>query len=419
MKITLIQPYYENIWESIGLGYIIGYCQKHRPDVQFQFYQGNFDDDQTIINSSSDSDIIGFSCTSPAFAHALRLSKSIKAINPKAHTVFGGWHPSAMKGECITDSIDQIVIGEGEQAFLDIINGERAQIVQGTKLGFQDLPFPDRKTIKNHRTVDLCESMNSKRITSFQGNRVCPVACIFCAEHIVTGRFRKSSNPIRSRDPEDILDEIEEVVKEYRIDYFKFVDATFDVSAKYVIDFCKAKIARGIDLEWEALIHPAFATEEMMQWLAKANCNQINIGCESGSDKVLRKVGKGTKRATLVRVFKWAKDAGIERRGFFILGMPNEEIEDLLLTDTLIDEIKPDVVGFTILCPYPGTNIYDPAIHKGTNWENTDEYSNDFWYTEHLTNRELHAWQAYFKTKYDPLLCERQEYSPEMGMGTE
>ena len=104
--------------------------------------------------------------------------------------------------------------------------------------------------------------------------------------------------------------------------------------------------------------------------------------------------------ATIKNVFAWAKKYGVERRGFFLFGMPNETRADLLLTEQLIDEIRPDVVGFTILCPYPGTNLYDPALHKDVNWETADEYSNNFWFTEHFTNIELKAQQAcYVKGK--------------------
>jgi radical SAM superfamily enzyme YgiQ (UPF0313 family) len=257
--------------------------------------------------------------------------------------------------------------------------------------------------------------MNGKRTASFQCNRVCPVNCAFCAERIVSGRFHKRNNPIRTRDIEDLLDEIDHVTEQLDLNYFKFVDATFDISPQFVIDFCKAKIARNNTTEWECLIHCSFTTEEMFQWLKKAQCHQVNMGVESGSDKILKDVGKGLKTKTVRKAFAWAKKAGIERRGFFLFGMPNETREDLLLTEKLIDEIEPEVVGFTILCPYPGTNFYDHEKYKDIAWEFADEYSNNFWHTENFTNIELKAQQAYFKTKYDLLLCERQEDSSQVG----
>jgi len=409
-KVILIQPYYENIWEPIGLGFIAAYLKKnYEGELDLRCYQGNFDTDEEIIEGCTGADVVGFSCTSPAWPHALRLAAEIKKVSPSTRTVAGGFHPSALPEESVAhDCIDQVVVGEGEEVFLDVVNGNTDPIVQGTKPAMQDLPWPDRTIIKNYRTVDLCESMNGTRTASFQCNRVCPVACTFCAERIITGKHNRRDNPIRSRDVGELCDEIEHVIKELDLTYFKFVDATFDISADFVIRFCKEKIKRGITTEWECLVHASFATEEMFEWLKKAQCNRVAIGCESGSDRILKRVGKGLKVDTIRKVFAWGRKHGVERRGFFLLGMPEETREDWLLTEQLIDEIEPDVVGFTILCPYPGTHYYDPQLHKNVDWEKADEYSNDFWSTPHFTNIELKAKQAYFKTKYDLLLNERQ-----------
>ena len=67
---------------------------------------------------------------------------------------------------------------------------------------------------------------------------------------------------------------------------------------------------------------------------------------------------------------------------------------------SLADELDLDEYGFTILCPYPGTKMYDPVKHEDVNWEAADEYSNDFWHPDHLTNERLHMWQAYLMQKF-------------------
>jgi len=229
MKVVLVQPYYENIWEAIGLGFIGAYLKKHyKGDLDLRFFQGNFDDDAEIITEAFSADIVAFSCTSPAYPHALRLARSIKQINPNVRTVFGGWHPTALP-EIISEwAIDQIVLGEGEIAFLDIVLGNTDPIVQGIKPHPEQLVWPDRELIRNERTIDLCESMNGLRIGSFQANRVCPVSCSFCAESVVTGHFNKSTNPIRTRDLDDVLDEIDDVTERYNLNYFKIVTGKHD-----------------------------------------------------------------------------------------------------------------------------------------------------------------------------------------------
>ena len=123
MKITFINPYYHNIWESIGVGYIISYCLKNYKDnLEINFFQGMFDSDEEIIKGSFNSDIIAFSCTSPSFMRGVDLSLKIKKLNPKIKSVFGGWHVTALKDKSLINGVDQIVIGEGEKAFLDILS---------------------------------------------------------------------------------------------------------------------------------------------------------------------------------------------------------------------------------------------------------------------------------------------------------
>jgi radical SAM superfamily enzyme YgiQ (UPF0313 family) len=179
---------------------------------------------------------VAFSCTSPVFRPALKLAQSIKEIHPEVRTVFGGFHPSAVPNDCLEEEVvDQVVVGEGEEAFLKILLGEDAPIVQGDTFSELNHIFPDRNLIQNIRTIDLCEQQTGKRITSFQSVRVCPLRCSFCAERIVTGVYQKQDNPVRERDPGHLLDEIEWTAREYRLDYFKFSDATWNTSIEKVI----------------------------------------------------------------------------------------------------------------------------------------------------------------------------------------
>jgi anaerobic magnesium-protoporphyrin IX monomethyl ester cyclase len=402
MKVTLVQPYYFNIWESLGLGYIASYCQKNfEGKLEFDFFQSYFDTDEVIIHDAANSDIVGFSCTSPTFKHGVKLAKRLKKLNPKIHIVFGGNHVSALTNQITEDCIDQIIVGEGEKAFLKTIEGNRNRVLYGEPVIFEQLPWPDRDLIKNHRTVQLCEEMIGQRVTSFQANRVCPFRCKYCAERIITGVYNKKTNPIRSRDVSDLMDEIEFVADKYKLDSFKFADATFDTSAEYVVGFCEEKIRRNFDLRWECMIHAALAKEEIFPWLKKANCKQINVGCESGSPRVLKHMRKGTTVEQIVNVFDWAKKQGIERRAFFILGVPVEEADDILMTEKLAKRIRPDVFGATILCPYPGCDYYDHEKMKDIVWEDTDEYSNDFWCTDYFSNNELKKWQKYLTGIFD------------------
>ena len=402
MKVTLVQPKYFNIWEALGLAYIGAYIKKSFPGrLELSFHQGNFDDDRTIIEESKTSDLVAFSCTSPVFRPALGLAQAIKKISPEVKTVFGGFHPSAVPHDCLEEeAIDQVVTGEGEEAFLKILLGEDAPIVQADGFSGLNQVFPDRDLIRNIRTVDLCETQVGKRITSFQSVRVCPLRCSFCAEKVVTGVYEKKNNPIRERDPRHLLDEIEWASREYRLDYFKFSDATWNTSIEKVMAFCEEKIRRNFSLPWDANVHASFANKGMLEVMKAAGCQLINVGVESGSQKILNDMKKGLSVDKVKKVFRWAKELGLERRAFFLLGLPNETEKDIRLTERLVEEIQPEVFGITILSPYPGTAHYDPKTMKQYDWTFADEYSNPYWKTKYFSNAEIKDWQGYLTDKF-------------------
>ena len=403
MKVTLIQPRYFNIWESLAMGYLGSYAKAHFDGkLDINYFQAYFDEDKNILEEAVRSDIVAFSCTSPTFSHALKLARILKQENPRIHTVFGGWHVSAVPEDVLEHSeIDQIVVGEGEAAFLDILNGNRERIVRGRIVHTLDeLPFPDREMIRNQREIDLCQKMVGERITSFQSCRGCPFNCIFCAEKTITGKFHRRNNPLRNRSPDNLLDEIISVNEKYKLDRFKFADATWNTSPHKVISFCHAKISLKFDLPFECNIHASLATHEMFEWMAKANCKQINVGVESGSPAIMLKNKKGITRDKVEKVFQWASEVGIERRAYFQIGMIDENEKDIKMTEEFIEKIQPDIVGITITCPYPGTDLYSRSKYKSINWAETDEYSNDFWHTKYLTNQDLKDWQRYLSNKF-------------------
>ena len=286
MKVSLIQPRYFNIWEAIGHGYIGGYIKREfKGKLEIDFFQGHFDDDRTIVQGARDSDVVGFSCTSPTFRHAVSLARQLKKLNPRIRTVFGGFHPSAVPEDCLEEeAVDQVVVGEGEHAFLRILNGEEAPLIDGEAFAALNEVMPDRHLIKNGRTVDLCEKMAGIRATSFQSVRVCPFRCAFCAERIVTGVYNRATNPLRLREAGHLLDEIEEATRDYSLNYLKFADATWNTSREQtgkVFEFCEEKLRRNFRVPWEANVHATYATREMIFIMKKAGCDRITSRTKS------------------------------------------------------------------------------------------------------------------------------------------
>jgi radical SAM superfamily enzyme YgiQ (UPF0313 family) len=144
--------------------------------------------------------------------------------------------------------------------------------------------------------------------------------------------------------------------------------------------------------------------------MKEADCKEVWIGVESGSQKILNDMQKGITIERIKRLFKITKDLGLFRRSYMLLGMPNESLKDIRLSEELVDEIEPDAVGFTILAPFPGSSFYDCKEHRNVDWSYVDEYENKITRTKYLTNEELHNEQSRLVKKYQNKAVFRQRH---------
>jgi len=401
MKIIFIQPKSFHAWEALNFGYMGSYLKKYQYD-KIEFYSGFFDSDDEIVSACQNADIVGFSCTSPQMKHALLLAKRIKT--ERNLIVFGGVHPTVLPQETLLHNcIDVVVTGEGEEAMLQVVRGNHKSIVNNPFIENLDLlPFPDRKLIKQERNIQVAYRDNGYRIASIFATRGCPFDCTFCASKSLWTRR------LRSRSAENIFEEFKSVVKDLNIDFMKFSDDTFTIDKALVQEFCICKINNNQNTPWGCNIRADSVDRETLELMAKAQCREVWIGVESGSPRILADMKKNVSLDQIRRCFKMTEELGLFRRAYFLLGMPNESYEDIKLTETLIDEIGPDAIGFTILAPYPGSAYYDPVIHKDVDWSVVDEYTNHLCRTKSLTNTELRREQKRLVEKYRQRIVFRQ-----------
>jgi anaerobic magnesium-protoporphyrin IX monomethyl ester cyclase len=398
MRVLLVHGKYFNSWEALGLGYIGAYLHRHAPGIELDFIQGCFDSDVALLDKAERADHVMFSCTTPTVAYARAAASGLWRVNPRAKLTIGGYHPSALPKDCL-DLFDYAVVGEGEEAARRIVAGEAAPgVVHGTPVPFTPGLWPDRELIRNERNIEVAFGDTGKRITSVQSHRSCPFHCKYCLDghHNALYDGIVSKLPMTFRPVDDLLDEIEVITERYRLDLLKFSDPTWNTKKKWVKEFCRRKIERGIKVPFYPNMHAEVADEEMFDLMAAAGCYEIAVGVESGSPKILAQIGKHTTVEGIRKTCGWAKARGILVRGYFILGMPDESDEDIRLTEQFAEELGLDEYGFTILCPYPGTQMYnaDPDRFHDVDWAKTDEYSNDFWCTAHLSNAQLKEWQT-------------------------
>jgi len=406
LKLTLIRPRFKSVWESLALGYIASYLKKHyQGDLSVGFYDGFFDSDKEILEGSLDSDIVAFSCTSPQMKHALQLAKQIKEQNPKTKTVFGGHHPSSLPAETFAHpQVDMVVAGEGERGMLTALKLMRKALIF-VNIPLEDLdsiPFPDRKLIRQDRTLALTEKNDGERIGSVLSGRGCPFHCIFC-----TGDRDVFGARVRKRSVDNVLDEIKQLIDDWQIDFLKFADAELNPMCSWIQYLCLEKIHRKIAVPFGCNLHASLVDKGMLELMKKANCREIWIGVESGSPRIMKEMRKGVTVKQVENVFRWAKAAEIRTRAYFMTGFPSETREDFNMTLALAEKLDADVCGMTVLCPFPGTSLYSEK-YKDVDWSQADEYGNSFYRTENFSPEDLKSMQAEFTEKFKDRLCWRQ-----------
>ena len=397
MKIVFIQPSAFFSWEALNIGYLGAYCKaRSKESLEIKFYSASFDSEEDILADCRNANLVGYSCTSPQMKHALHLAGKIKIINPSVINIFGGVHPSALpEATSACPEVDIVVVGEGEESMMKIIHGLREPVVQSAYIGDLDtIPHPDRRLIKLERHLKKTENLEGRRVTSIFTTRGCPFKCVFCASHAVWKRKQ------RTRSPENIAEEFAILAKDWQVDHISFADDEVGLDKEHFSQLCDLLIKKKLHITWGCNMVVSVMDAELLKSMWAAGCRELWLGVESGSPQILKDMHKPFNLKDIRKAFKITKELGFIRRAYILLGMPNETLADIGMTDRLIEEIEPDVVGFTILAPFPGTEAYNSLVHQDIDWSEVDEYHNIFTRTKTLTNQELHQIQRDFVKKY-------------------
>lgn len=418
----------------MGLLYIASYAKKvlsenfHIEILDTQVEEMNHDSVKTYIEKKKP-DVVGISCMTFLLIDALKVARLTKEINPNTHVVIGGAHPTIFPREMVSQpEIDSIVIGEGEISFSKLLQalaaGQSPDGIQG--LGYkkngkviinearsfiQDLdamPFPNRDFLPFQKYYNLLGKGN-EIMTSLVTSRGCPHNCIFCTS--------KDGRLCRQRSPENVIQEIEECVAKGITD-FDVIDDTFSINRKRVLAITDLIINKDLHITMDVRARVDQVDQDILDRLAKAGCNRIRFGVESGDVEVLKNLKKGITLEQVKSAFKMAKKSGIVTFAYFMVGSPGETETDIKKSIKLAKKIDPDFVQFLITTPFPATELYEMGIErgilKGDFWrEFSANPSGEFvpqWWTENFSPQELETWQrkAHLKFYYRPKYIIRQ-----------
>src|SRR3990167_4537751 len=375
MKVALVRGRWHSVWEPLALGYLYSYT-KDLPNVEYIYMgDGAFDSDEEIIKGCAEADIIGFSGTTSQMPWSIRMARAIKERRPDSRIYVGGYGPSVDPGAFV-ERVDGVVVGEGERPWHRILSehGQPSGILFETPIANLDsIPFPDRDFIKVERCIDVAKREEGRRVTGILGNRGCLRRCKFCADGSPKTIYGVA---LRERSPKNILDEMEQVAPRYGIEFFKFADPEVNTRPGRIRELTDEFLRRGWRIPWGGNMLANPWEDGDGKRLYDAACREVWIGLESGSLEIHKHIGKGVTPNLIRHAFKDAKDAGLMRRAYVLMGTPLETKETIKETEALIDAVMQDTVSFSILASYPGTEYYTPDM-ADWDWEHIDEYGGD------------------------------------------
>jgi radical SAM superfamily enzyme YgiQ (UPF0313 family) len=225
------------------------------------------------------------------------------------------------------------------------------------------IPFPARHLLNFDPYLvppGMIRGFVKGRVTTIFTSRGCPYPCTYCASSNVQGK------KIRRRSVANVVQELEALVRDYRINGFYICDDLVTGDHEWIIEFSEKLKAKSLGLVWACQSRVDTLDDEMLAAMRSSGCVQIDFGVESGSDKTLKTMKKSTSVEAARHAFSMTRKAGVRSCATFIIGFPNETEQDMEETFEFAKEINADYTAFYFLTPYPGTPIYHTAV--ANNW---------------------------------------------------
>ncbi len=311
--------------------------------------------------SRTPADVAGLTMMSPDYIYAVKAIDIIREAKPSVKIVVGGYHPTIMTDEMARNSkIDHIVVGEGETAFPNLLRRLKdglpcERIIRSERPDVDKIPFMDRELFD---FLDLpYDFFLPLPFAVVLAGRGCAYNCRFCspASKLMHG-YR-----IRRRSVDNVIEELKVLRDTYGVKSFQFWDDCFTEDKGWVMDFCDKYRKNGFNQPFVCQTRADIICKnpDMMKALKKAGLAMASIGFESGNDRVLKFINKGTTVKQNIHAARICKRLGIKVWAYHMFGIPTETPEEACDTVKMIRRIKPYRSSAAFFTPFPGSALYD------------------------------------------------------------
>lgn len=376
----ILTRYYYKL-PSLGIGYIASMLKKNGYKVSII--------DRTILQEEIECladeivkkgpSVAGFYCISETYKVNIRIIKKIKEKDPSIIIIIGGPHVYGIHGQgIIPDCVDYAFCGEAEEAFLKLLdcgfnprefinipgliyrNGSQIKanpIALIYNLDKLSLPARDLyPPLRLYRPSILAY----KRLpaTGIITSRGCAYKCIFC--HSGKGHFK-----LRFHSADYVIDEIQQLKKDFGINELVFFDDTFLINQDRAYSICEGIIKKNIDVSWSCNTRVNNINKDILSILKKAGCWLIQLGVESGNQNILDTIKKGITLEGVEKACRLIYKTGIDVKTYFILGHPGETVNTLNDTIRFMTRLPARYAAINFMTPFPGTQLWDTAEKFG------------------------------------------------------
>ena len=334
----------------------------------------------TRVIADEGPDIIGISCMTVYLASALKIAAIVKKQRPSCRIVVGGPHPTLLTDAVLQrPEIDFVIQGEAEATFVELAqalaSGNDWQQIAGLSWRSDHgiSHNPRRDLIRDLDTLPpplrsslvFPESFAPTDLGVVITSRGCPFSCTFCSAKSMWGR------QVRYRSIANVMAELKMLVQDYHFKELFFWDDSFTVDRRRTLELCRSIRDEKLGISWGCTTRLDLLDDELLAAMKQAGCAQIDVGIESGSEPILKAIKKGVTLAQIERGIQLIHKHHIFATAFFMIGFPDETVEDIQQTFTLMQTI-PATITFSVFTPYPGTELFEYMQASGLVAANSD-----------------------------------------------
>ena len=308
------------------------------------------------------------------FKEDMELLRKIKEFC-KTEIALAGPHATVYAGEILKDFnfIDYVLLGEYEFTAKELAEGKNPKDISGlacrensivtvndrrSLVGLDELPWPDREDLPALRYRDFCYLKPHAIMMSSRG---CPMNCIFCIERHVIYK----SPLYRTRDPKDVVDEMEYLKKDFGVRQIYFDDQSLTLNREHVQGICDEIMRRRLRITWTCMGDAFGTTYDTLKKMHRAGCVGMKLGLESVSPKVLKLIKKPIDVNMVKEIVTYLKRLNMLSHLTVIIGLPGQDKRDIRETLKFVEEVDPDSLQYSVATPFPGTPFYEQVKSAG------------------------------------------------------